>query len=61
MNVYQSFYDLLNTYVFGGSIVAGSYEDLVTIFFSMTCTLFLVSLPFLIVWFLIKLITGAIK
>lgn len=61
MNIYQSLYDLLNTHVFGGSIVAGSYEELVTIFFAMTATLFMVALPFLVVFAILKMIVGYIR
>lgn len=58
MNIYQSIYDLINTYVYGGEIVAGSYMELVAILFSTAACLFLMALPFIVVWRIIKLITG---
>lgn len=58
MSIYQSLYDLINTYIFGSSIVAGSFQELVAILFSTFGCVFLVALPFMVVWRLIKLIVG---
>lgn len=58
MNIYQSLYDLLNTYVFGNSIVANSVQDLATTLISLCGTIFLVAIPFLVVWKIIKVIMG---
>lgn len=58
MNIYQSIYDLINTYVYGGEIVAGSYTELVAIAFSTAACLFLMALPFIVVWRIIKVIAG---
>lgn len=58
MNIYQSLYDLINEYVFGMSIVAGTHQDLVATLISTAGVVFLVSLPFMLVWRVIKLIVG---
>lgn len=58
MNIYQSIYDTINTYVFGNSIIAGSYQELVTIFFSTTACLFVMALPFVVVYKVIKMLVG---
>lgn len=58
MNIYNSIYDLLNTYVFGGSITANSVQDLAVTLVSLTACIFLVSIPFLIVWKVIKMLGG---
>lgn len=56
MSIYHNIFDLLNTYVFGGTVVDGSYEELVCIFFSTCACLFMVSLPFLVVGYILKMI-----
>ena len=58
MNVYQTCYDLVNTYIYGGQIVEGSYMELVGIFIATCACLFVFALPFIIVWRFIKLIAG---
>lgn len=58
MNIYQSLYTLLETYVFGGNIVVGSNPDLVATLCSVFGTVALISLPFLIVWKIIKVLLG---
>lgn len=49
-NIYQGIYDLLNQYVFGNTIVEGSYQDLIVIILSTCACVFLVVLPFVVVW-----------
>lgn len=49
-NIYQGIYDLLNQYVFGNTIVEGSYQDLIAIILSTCACVFLVVLPFVVVW-----------
>jgi hypothetical protein len=58
MSIYENIYTLVNTYVFGGSIVAGSYQDLVAILVATIACLYLVALPFLIVRKLLNIIGG---
>ena len=58
MSIYANILELINTYVFGGSIVSGSYEELVSIILATAGVVFLVALPFTVVWKFIKLIMG---
>ena len=58
MSIYDSIYNLFNTYVYGGNIVVGSHQDLVATLMSTIAVVFMVSLPFLVVWKVIKLIMG---
>lgn len=53
-NIYQQFYTLLNDYIFGSTVVAGTYEDLVCITVSTISCLILVALPFIVVWRIIR-------
>lgn len=61
MNIYQTFYDLLQTYVFGGEILAGSIPDLVSTLLSTGATLFVIAIPFVVVLKVINLIVGGIN
>lgn len=61
MNIYQTFYDLLQTYVFGGEILANSIPDLVATLFSTGATLFVVAVPFVVVLKVINFIVGGIN
>lgn len=58
MNIYGTLYELLETYVFGGEIVAETMQDLVATLMSTAGTIFLVAIPFMVVWFVIKTIGG---
>lgn len=57
MNIYQSLYDLIATYVFGG-VEMSANMDLVAICISTIGCVFLVALPFLLVYKVIIMITG---
>lgn len=48
-NIYQTLFDLLNTYIFGGTVVGGTYQELVCILVSVIACLFCMSLPFIVV------------
>lgn len=48
-NIYQTLFDLLNTYIFGGTVVGGTYQELVCILVSVIACLFCMALPFLVV------------
>ena len=50
MSIYENIYNLMNEYVYGNTIVEGSFEELVAILFSTGACLFMVALPFLVVW-----------
>lgn len=57
-NIYQSLYDLLNTYVYGGELLAGSHQDLVATLLATIGVVFLVALPFMLVLKVIRMIGG---
>lgn len=54
-NIYQTLYNLIQTYLFSGA-TSGSYEELMTIIVATIGTLTIVVLPFLIVWKIFKVI-----
>lgn len=57
-SVYNTIYNLVERYIFGGSIEVGSHQDLTaTILSSIICVL-VFALPFLIIWKVIKVIMG---
>lgn len=58
MNIYQTCYDLLNTYVFGGTIEPSSNQELIAILVCTIATLFIIAVPFVIVLKVIRWITG---
>lgn len=49
MNLYQTCFDLINQYIYGNSVVSGTYQELVCIIASTGAVLFLFALPFLLV------------
>ena len=55
MNVYQTCYDLVNQFLYGGQIIAGSYMELVAIIVATAATLFVFAIPFIIVYRFIKI------
>lgn len=57
MGIYQSCYDLIHTYVYGGVELTANM-DLVCILVATAASLFCIALPFLVVWKMIKLISG---
>ena len=56
MYLYQTCYDLINTYIYGGDVAAGSFEELVCIAVSTAANLFLLALPFILVFKIIRMI-----
>lgn len=58
MTIYESIYDLLNDFVFGGTIIPSSIQDSACSIVSTALCLFVVSIPFILVWRLIKLLAG---
>lgn len=58
MGIYQSIYDLINTYIYGGEIIVGSYQEMTAIIISTIACVFMVALPFLIVKKIIDIIGG---
>ena len=57
-SIYQTFADLLTTYVFGGSIASGSWAELVVTLLSTIACLFVIAVPFIVVYKGICLIFG---
>lgn len=55
MIIYNTLYELLETHIFG-SVIEGTYPDLVLIICATIGSLFVVSLPFLIVYNIIRII-----
>lgn len=55
MIIYNTLYELLEMYIFG-SVVEGTYPDLVLITCSTIGSLFVVALPFLVVYNIIRII-----
>lgn len=57
MNIYQSLFELVQTYIFGGAELAGT-TLLCADFVATAGSLLVIALPFLIVWKVIKLLVG---
>lgn len=57
MNIYQDIFDIVKQYIFGGVELTANM-DLVAITLSTIGCVFVFSLPFLIVWRLIKILMG---
>ena len=60
MSIYQSLYDLIAQYVYGG-VELTTHMDLVCVLVATLGCLFLVAMPFVIVYLVIKLITGGLR
>lgn len=50
MNIYQSALDLIATYVYGGTLTAGSPEELTAVILATCGCVFCVALPFIVVF-----------
>lgn len=57
MSIYQSLFDLIHTYVYGGVTLTADMNLVATLISTAGC-IFLVALPFMIVWKVIKMIMG---
>lgn len=54
--IYQNLYNLVVTYIFGTDlVVVGSWYELVSILIASVGSLFVMALPFILVWRIIKL------
>lgn len=58
INLYQSCYDLIERFVFGGEIVLNSHADLIATLLSSCACILLVAFPFVIVWKVLKMLIG---
>lgn len=56
MSIYQSLYDLIHTYIFGGVEITANI-DLIATAIASVGVVFLVSLPFILVYKFITLVT----
>lgn len=54
MSIYDNIYNLINTYIYGGNVTSGSFMELVCILVATIACVFLISLPFIIVWRIIR-------
>lgn len=59
MPIYQSCYELIEQYIYG-TVEVGSYQELVCIAFSTLACLFVMALPFILVYMIIRFIVSAI-
>lgn len=57
MSIYQSLYDLIHTYIYGGVTLTSDMSLVCTLISTIGC-IFLVSLPFVVVYKVISFITG---
>lgn len=57
MSVYQSFYDLITEYIFGGGTLSAN-ADLIATAIASVGVVFLVAMPFILVYKVICLICG---
>lgn len=57
MYPYTNLFNLISTYIYGG-VSAGSSEELVCILVATLGSLFIVALPFAVVWKVMKLFMG---
>ena len=55
VNIYQGIYDLIVKYLFGGSVVSGSAQELITVGLSAIVTVWFFSLIFTPIVYVFKL------
>lgn len=55
--IYQTCFELIERYVYG-SVIVGSYQELVCILFSTCACLFVAALPFVLVFRVIRMLAG---
>lgn len=54
VNWYQDTYNMLNQWIYGNTVVVGTYEDMILCMLSTAAVLFMVALPFIAVLAAIK-------
>lgn len=57
MSIYQSLFDLIQTYIYGGASLTADMNLVCTLISTIGC-IFLVAMPFVIVYKVISFITG---
>lgn len=55
--IYNNIYALVEQYIYG-SVAVGSYQELVCIAVATMACLFIIALPFLVVWRVIRMVVG---
>lgn len=55
MNIYQTCYDLINTYIYGGGVVAETYADLVCIALATLACVVTFALPFIVAYRILRI------
>ena len=58
MNIYYDIYDVIEYYICGGDAMSTPELHLAVVLVSLIATLFIIALPFLVVWRAIKMIAG---
>ena len=56
LDLYNEIYNLIVTNIFGGSVQIGTYPDLISSLFSTMACMFVLAIPFILVWKVIKLV-----
>lgn len=56
LDLFNEIYNLLVNNIFGGSVQVGTYQDLICSLFSASACLFVLIIPFLVVYKVIKLV-----
>lgn len=54
-SVYQGIYNLIQTYIFGGSVASGSFQEMFCVLFAGAACAFVMILPFILVYHFISL------
>lgn len=57
VSIYQSLFDLIHTYVYGGVTLTSDMSLICTLIATMGC-IFCISIPFLVVFWFLRLILG---
>lgn len=58
LTIFNDLYQLVNQYFFGGATELSSNADLICNLIASFGSIFLIALPFIVVWKVIKLIVG---
>lgn len=56
--MYLQLYSILQQYIYGADVVLTEFQDLTLTLLSTMGVIFVVSLPFLLVWRVVRLIAG---
>lgn len=56
LDLYNEIYSLIVNNIFGGSVQVGTYPDLISSLFSAIACMFVLAIPFILVWKVIKMV-----